>query len=333
MGQLRFLLVGTARSGTTLTQRICCELPGVAMPPETHLLQLLAPDLLTRRRFPLAAGEVVDELLRFEALPTSTGLKLDHERVLDLVGPRCDSLFALFEAVVVALCPPQPDGSVYGEKTPEHLLWWRAMTAANEALRVVGVVRDPRAVAASHRAVPWGIRDAAELAEEWAFDQRQLAGARRRLGPRRCLILRYEDLVAAPDAARARLGRFLGVPVPDEPVPDEPVPDESVNPSQGIVSQGIVSQGIVGSWEWWKSRALQPVTTDRTEAWREGLSSAEAAVVVAVAAPEMARFGYLTGTDRRRSRTGPGDRVRDRLAARLRRMRKWEALSQAATGR
>jgi hypothetical protein len=306
MGQLSFLLVGTPRSGTTLTQRICCELPGVAMPPETHLLQLFAPDLLARRRLPLTAGEVADELLRFAALPTSTELELNHQRVLDLVGPRCESLFQLFSAVVVALCPPQPPGAVYGEKTPEHLLWWRAMTAASQALRIVGVVRDPRAVAASHRAVPWGIRDVAELAEEWAFDQRQLYAARRRLGPRRCLVLRYEDIVTDPGATRARLARFLGVPVPDQPARPQ--------------------QAIVGSWEWWKSRALQPVTTCRTEAWRACLTAAEAATIIEVAAPEMATFGYLTGPHPRRLRSRPGAQGRDRLAARLRRMRRWESL-------
>ena len=33
---------GTPRSGTIVTQRLCCELPGVVMPPETHFLHLFA---------------------------------------------------------------------------------------------------------------------------------------------------------------------------------------------------------------------------------------------------------------------------------------------------
>ncbi|WP_143737463.1 sulfotransferase [Microbispora sp. GKU 823] len=195
--RLSFLVVGTPRSGTTVTQRLCCELPDVAMPPETHFLHLFAPGLLARRRFPLTWPEVRDELSRFEALPTSAGLRLDRARMFELLGPRCDRLIDLFSALVVALCSPCSLTARYGEKTPEHLLWWRAMTSADPALKIVGVVRDPRAVAASHRAVPWGIRDPGELAEEWAFDQRSLRAARHRLGPRRCLVVRYEDLVAA----------------------------------------------------------------------------------------------------------------------------------------
>lgn len=35
-----FLIVGTPRSGTTLVQRLASELPGVAIPPETHFFSL-----------------------------------------------------------------------------------------------------------------------------------------------------------------------------------------------------------------------------------------------------------------------------------------------------
>ncbi|MEN3535362.1 sulfotransferase [Microbispora sp. ZYX-F-249] len=317
--RLSFLVVGTPRSGTTVTQRLCCELPGVVMPPETHFLHLFAPGLLTRHAFPLTWPEVSDELSRFEALPTSAGLRLDRGRMSDLTGPRCERLIDLFSALVVALCPPPcqagPPPVRYGEKTPEHLLWWRAMTSADPALKIIGVVRDPRAVAASHRGVPWGIRDPGELAEEWAFDQRSLCAARHRLGPRRCLVVRYEDLVADPAACRARLADFLGVP------PAGPA---------GPAGKGAP---IVHPWEWWKARALEPVTPDRRDVWRGVLTPAEAALVAEVAAPEMAAFGYLPD---RRGRPGHGGRTGTcgpRLAARLRRMRALESAIAAQPGR
>ncbi|BCB90851.1 sulfotransferase family protein [Phytohabitans suffuscus] len=305
MGALSFLVVGTPRSGTTLTQRLCCELPGVAMPPETHFLHRYAPRLLARRRFPLNRREVERELEDYRHLPTSQGLRLDTGRVLDLVGRRCDSLFDLFAAVVVALCPP---AARYGEKTPEHLLWWRPLTEADPGLRLVGVVRDPRAVAASHRSVPWGIEDAAVLAEEWALDQRQLRAAARHLGPGRCLVLRYEDVAADPDAARRRLGALLAVR-PGGPASAPP-------------------DGIVHGWEWWKSTALEAVTTDRAAAWREVLPGGDAAAIEEIAGAEMAAFGYLDHPPARRRRAGA--EVRERLSARLYRVRR---LAPLASGR
>jgi len=298
---LSFLVVGTPRSGTTLTQRLCCELPGVAMPPETHFLHRYAPRLLARRHFPLTPGEVERELEDFRHLPTSDGLRLDIGQVLDLVGRRCDTLLDLFAAVVVALCPP---ATRYGEKTPEHLLWWRPLSDADPGLRLVGVVRDPRAVAASHRAVPWGIEDAAVLAEEWALDQRQLRAAARHLGPGRCLILRYEDVAADPDAARQRLAALLAVR------PGAPAP---------------APEGIVHGWEWWKSSALEAVTTERTAAWREILPPEDAALIEEIAGPEMAAFGYLDHPPAHRRRAGA--EVRERLSARLHRIRRLTPLA------
>jgi len=51
-----FLIVGSARSGTTLVQRLACELPGVAMPPETHFF-----DIFLRRLLPVAPQILADE--------------------------------------------------------------------------------------------------------------------------------------------------------------------------------------------------------------------------------------------------------------------------------
>lgn len=273
------------------------------MPPETHFLHRYAPRLLARRRFPLTRGEVERELEDFRHLPTSDGLRLDTGRVLDQLGGRCDTLLDMFAAVVVALCPP---AARYGEKTPEHLLWWRPLVRADPSLRLVGVVRDPRAVAASHRSVPWGIGDPAVLAEEWALDQRELRAAARHLGPVRCLVLRYEDVVADPDAARRQLGGLLAVP------PGGPA--------------AVPPEWIVHGWEWWKSSALEAVTPDRAAAWREALPAGDASVIAEVAGPEMAAFGYLDHPPAGRRRAGAD--VRERLSARLRRIRRLAPLGR-----
>jgi hypothetical protein len=301
---LSFLLVGTPRSGTTVTQRLCCELAGVAMPPETHFLQLFAPRLLARRRLPLSHADVVEALDEFRALPTSAGLEVDTDLVLARLGGRCDRLIDLFAAVVVALCPSS-GGTCYGEKTPEHLLWWRPLTAADPTLKIIGVVRDPRSVAVSHRAVPWGVRDAAELAEEWAFDQRQLLAASRTLGPQRCLVLRYEDVVADPRAAQLRIAGFLGA---------------------GAGATCAAPADIVHPWEWWKAQALAPVATTRTSAWPDSLDPVDVAAVEAVAGREMAAFGYPTSRGIVASRRA-GPEVRSRLAGRLRRVRALASLA------
>lgn len=271
-----FLIVGTARSGTTLTQRLACELPGVRVPPETHFLNRFAPGLLARATFPLEGRELRAELDRFLACDTSLDLPLDPAAAYELLDGCATDALQLFDAIAAAMAP---DADVLGEKTPEHLLWWRALLAVRPGLRLVGVVRDPRAVVASQRKVHWGLRSHLQLAAQWALDQQELLTARDRLGRPRFLLLRYEDLVADPDRARRQLAGFLRIEG-DASAADRPDPADLMLP-----------------WEHWKARAAGPITDERTEAWRSELTTREAREVELVASGAMAQFGYVAATE------------------------------------
>jgi hypothetical protein len=275
---VEFLVVGSPRSGTTLVQRLACEIPGVGMPAETHFFTQFAAGLLARHRFPIVGDVLAQEIGRFAALDSSRGLDVDIGVLVDDLEGVCESPYALFDALVCRLAGP---AEVWGEKTPEHLLWWRPLARAAPWLRFVVVVRDPRAVVASNLSMPW--RDGGRIpawgenvhlafAELWACLQRQvqiMAGA---LGPDRVLVLRYEDVVADPDASRRDLARFLGRPPVTTPVP---APD-----------------AIVQSWEPWKTEALGPVVAEHIDTWRETLGPARARQVTAVCRAGMRRFGY-----------------------------------------
>jgi hypothetical protein len=268
-GAPRFAIVGTSRSGTTLVQRLADELPGVRVPPETHFFSRFALDLLGRRSFPLDAAALREELGRYLSIDSCRGLPLDVAAVVERLGGRCESVFSLFAAVVRDLAG---EGALAGEKTPEHLLWWRPLSAAFPALGVVAVVRDPRAVVASNLQVPFGMASRATLAARWAADQRLVRAAAAALGSR-CLVLRYEDVVADPDAARASLAGFLGVEGGDR------------------VGEVAASDLYVG-WETWKARTTDAITTERTTAWTSVLTPAQAETVAAQCREGMAAFGY-----------------------------------------
>src|SRR5687767_3956121 len=161
------MIVGTPRSGTTLVQRLACEIPGVQVPPETHFFTQFVPGLLERRSFPLDREALEAELGAYLALATSSDLPLDTAAVVDLLGGRCDSAVELFGAIVRSLVP---EAAVRGEKAPGQLRWWRALTLAMLDLRLVAVIRDPRAVVASNRKTPWGAHPHGFLAGAWRFD-------------------------------------------------------------------------------------------------------------------------------------------------------------------
>jgi hypothetical protein len=254
-----FLIVGTARSGTTLVQRLSCEIPGVWVPPETHFFSRFAPDLLRRRRFPLNASELLQELEAFCDLRSSRELHLDPEAVGERLGGRCDSPVDLFGAIVRDLAGDHP---ICGEKTPDHIRWWRPLALALPDLKFISVVRDPRAVAASTLDTPWAKSPPPLLAERWRLDQREVRTLHATLGSQRSLILRYEDMVQSPDHIRALLGDFL------------PIPHESVAASVGELPLYL-------PWKTWKDSVNQSITPARVGASRHRLTPAEAASIEA----------------------------------------------------
>jgi hypothetical protein len=263
---LGFVIVGTPRSGTTLVQRLAAGLHGVRTPPETHFLDRRGLPVL-RAGFPLEGAALRDELERFVTFQAGRGVDVDVDALQDAVGERASTLVALFAAIVTGMTGP---AALVGEKTPEHLLWLPYLARALDQLKVVAVVRDPRAVVASNLAVPFGM-DALELiAQRWQSDQRLLAGATATLGDR-LLVLRYEEIVADPASATNELAALLGRPESGAPV----------DPS-----------AFVAPTETWKERVAEPTTSERVDQWRDVLSDAEQRRVMAICGPWAHRFGY-----------------------------------------
>jgi hypothetical protein len=281
-----FLIVGSPRSGTTLVQRLAGELAGVAVPFETHFFTKGVDVVRRHGGFPVGAGRldaVLDEYLGLDALD---GCGLTAAAVRARMDTDAPDAWSLFDAVARAAAGDAP---VLGEKTPGHAAWAARLAATRPDLKVVGVVRDPRAVVASLQEVPWtGSRPVAQ-AVRWCATQEDLEALRGSLD-RRFLLLRYEDVVAAPDAARSQIAALLGV--------------------DGAVTEGAAPAYL--EWETWKQRTQDTVTADRVDRWREVLDPATVDRITFVAGPTAARFGYDLGPVplARRLRLGTDFRLR-----------------------
>jgi len=273
-GSLQFLIIGTARSGTTLVQRLCAELPGVWVPPETHFWDL-ADRARHRFEFPLRGrtrAEFVEWMmseLRDQNLAVDPSVIIESLRTQEIrIG-----LWGVFEATVAAM---SPDSAILGEKTPNHIAWWEHFAAHRPDLKFVAVVRDPRAVLQSQRGVAWGEHDAHALAERWLAHQRSIRDCERLVGPARAMVMRYEDLVANTPMHHERLAGFLGVPFQPQSLTEEQLSRHPLFPTR----------------ESWKDNATGAVTTDRVNTWQDGLTEDDIAVIQATCAVEMAGFGY-----------------------------------------
>ena len=296
---LGFLIVGTPRSGTTLVQRLASEHPDCSVPPETHFFVHLYPRLVRSGvRFPLDDRAIRKCLAFYAMLPTSAGLSLRPDELLRNSPGAGARPLSLFRAVVQQLASPSQR---LGEKTPDHLLWWKPLTRADERLQFVWVVRDPRGVVASSLKVPWGMTSPTLLAQRWRLDIGALREAKRVLGPDRLSVVRFEDVVRDPEGQRTSIWRFLRLPT-------------------GVASRRVDESLLRQRREEWKGLVAEPISETRSAAWREELPVKTSHLVEAICRREMVELGYDT-----RSPTRLGLTQADVLKAlhhRVQRMRK-----------
>jgi len=100
----------------------------------------------------------------------------------------------------------------WADKDPGNILRIHELNRWFPDSQVVHILRDGRGACVSHLDQAFGFQDVLECASAW---REQVWWARRVgeiLGPRRYHELRYEALVARPQAELERLCRFLGLP-------------------------------------------------------------------------------------------------------------------------
>lgn len=210
----RAFIVGCPRSGTTWTLLLAALHPQAVALQQTDVMRRLFyySDWFEKGH---TYGRCALTSHAHEGLSTShagltrVGLErlLDPERVRDLVRPLSDEIFEL-------ALRTNPEASVVVEQTPEHI------AVAEQILRIypdasfVHVVRDPRAVFASHRDSGWArpnsfSHDPILVAEEWI---REVSRGRAIAGlTERYIEVYYERLKSDTDAELQRFYSFLGL--------------------------------------------------------------------------------------------------------------------------
>lgn len=274
-----FLIVGSARSGTTLVQRLACELPDVMVPVETHFFDLFLDQMLARGGPPYGRSRTRDELLRWSRLP-EVDADLSQARALPDTG--ASRILDVFAAALGSLT--SDSFGTIGEKTPNHLFYWKPLRRALPDLRWILVVRDPRAVVSSVLATPWGPTMFhprwgehlyVAIAERWRFEQEQASVLATAAGSR-CLSLRFEDVVADPRSTRVAIAHHLGVKDADPRARQWSAPTVVSHP-----------------WETWKRNATDVIDPSRTSAWRTVLPPRAQRNVTAICEQGMREWGYL----------------------------------------
>lgn len=273
-----FFVVGNDRSGTTMLRLVLDRSTEAAVPPESmFLLDFAAVRRRGGLRDPQAAAAFAEEVWRHPKVrlwqldggPPPVPGGLGHE----------DAYRFAVEAPFLAYAHAQGKER-FGDKTPAYVHVVDELLAVWPDARVVVLVRDARDVALSIVPMPFGPNNAYAAARWWARGIRAgLAAEQAR--PEQVLTVRYEDLVAEPEAQVGRICAHVGLGYNSEMLAIERTdPGKIVQDQQGWFPQ--LSAGI---------------TTAGVGRWQTGLSLADRRTIEAVAGPELRELGYEVGLE------------------------------------
>jgi len=203
-----FFIVGTERSGSNLLRLILNAHPALCVPHPPHILKYFAP---------LAAsyGDLGDPARLSRLVADVRGLIKAHihpwemiPSAKELVAAQPRNLIELFFAVYDAQCR-WAGKRRWGCKSTFVVDHIEAVLAVCPEARFLWLVRDPRDVAASSRLSMFSPFHPWFTAQLWR--RQQAAGWRGQAAhPENFLLLRYEELLADPEATVRRVCDFLG---------------------------------------------------------------------------------------------------------------------------
>jgi hypothetical protein len=217
-------VVGAARSGTTLLQRMLDAHPQLAVVNETYWLPRKFRERTGLTREGLVTPALLPQLL---ASPKFSRMGITEEDLIGLLPDGEPLRYEHFVARIFALYAARQDKPFAGDKTPGyvrriqqiHDLWPRA--------RFVHIVRDPRDICLSMLEWRSGERTAGQFgtwdmdpvistALYWRYSVAVGREAGESLGPDLYREVRYEDQVSSPEGELAQICEFLGLPYADE---------------------------------------------------------------------------------------------------------------------
>jgi hypothetical protein len=294
-------VAGPSRSGTALVRSIINRHPDVHIANETHYF-----DDLRRTCSPTGVLDSEGQQVAIDYFRALTHRPYGHygdpelgwldgeelsDRATALGGRADDYLQAYCE--ISARREGGATATIWGEKTPRHIFRVDDILASFPNGRVVAMVRDPRAVVASYKS--WrnqgGLPGSDDVAHEeklaaetertrrsyhplllallWRGQANAALAARRRHGPNKVWVQRYESLVHEPAEATEALTRWLGLDYSPEML-DVPMHNSSF--SRFEEGRGVSSETV--------------------ERWREVLDGGEIAIIQRSCASLMVEHGY-----------------------------------------
>jgi len=272
-------IVGMDRSGTTLMSALLDAHPRIAIAPETWFMShWYAPHAGLDLRDRLSLEQVLARGIAHDFFPH---LGIDAAALTREVLGGGDPTFAGIFAAMMRAYAGRFGKARWGEKTPHHYRHARVLLDWYPGVRLIFMVRDPRAVYASFARTPYGHAWTDKQAREWSdyiWLTRQLTS------DPRVLAVRYEDLAERPGETLGAVCSFIG---------------EEFTPA--MLDRSTAVHRLEGHDGWrldHERKAIEPITTASVNAWQDKLAPYQIAIIEHYAGELMESLGYR--------RTSPG---------------------------
>lgn len=268
-------LVGAPRSGTTMLAAMVGSHSQFAVGPESQFFSKLSPQSLKAAAADPCWPDAAVELLLSLTLADQSVVALfetDEDALRAFLIEREPSVRTMLEALTVPFAAARGKAG-WAEKTPNHLLNLDAIRAEWPEAAVVRIIRDPRDAALSTGRLPTFSSSFVANTLIWRAWQDRAAPFFET--DARAITIRYEDLVANPEAQLRSLCEFLGVDY-------EPAMIEFAGAAADVSSEN----------ETWKKPVSGELDRSRMYAWRGTLDEGQKRFASLVNHEYLAQFGY-----------------------------------------
>ena len=265
-------IVGSGRSGTTLTASILDRHSALATGPETGFFRTFPAVRERVLNDPAWPDQAVRFLMSLNRMMGNVAANygLSDAQLRDTLQGRSRTPGAVLDALCGTYAAMN-GARRWVEQTPTHILSVRQIRQEWPEAPIIRLLRDPRGVAASYLKVPFGPGTAVGAAFLWQLHD---DAARATLdGDPHATIVSYEALLANPQAEVRRICAFIG---------------EAFEPGM-LGSPEAAEQPATERPSWLTSVVID---SSRAEAWHAELSAPDQERVTLICGVGMERHGY-----------------------------------------
>ena len=260
--------------------RIIDSHPQIGIPFESHFYNTFYPwlDYYGNLQLPANRQRLVEDILATEVIK-SWESSLNSQQIL--AGIKNNDFDGIVESIMSHWTQAQGKQR-WGEKTPQHLFYWREIIQAFPNMQVIHIVRDGRDVALSWKKARFGPKHVYQLAKKWVHYLENIEQLKANLNPNAFLEVKYEELLLNPEQTIQEICDFLG----EEFTPEmlcfytngKSYPTDQIN----------------------QKNLSRPLMSNNIGKWRKKMTNRQLRIFEAIAGTTLERYGYQRSLSRPR---------------------------------